>query len=227
MGCPALLRTRGSAASAGLASRACLSGGTASNQVPAPAGLCASARLPRLAAPSDHLRGAGTRPYGRSGLAGGNGLAERFGQQQCAKALALLAAVGGEPGEQDHAGRVGGEAVGKPRWCFCPQHRAHRQAEVSGDVVLGALAATGEQEGPGGVHLLDGEVAAQPGVEFLQLAAQSYRARSNRSRPRLPGRNISVRSPKSRSCLRRRFVRKRSQAPRLVVAATNDFWMVG
>ena len=54
---------------------------------------------------------------GGCGLAAGNSLAERFGQQQHAKPFSLLAAVDCQPGEQDHADRVGGKATDKPRWC--------------------------------------------------------------------------------------------------------------
>lgn len=98
---------------------------------------------------------------GRSSLPGGNRLAESLGEQERAVALALVEAVDGEAGEQDHADGIHGHRPDQSRRRVGTSNGAHREAEVTDETVI-----SDEDERPGRVHLLGRQtMAADPAVE--------------------------------------------------------------
>lgn len=100
------------------------------------------------------------QPSGSS-LPGGNRLAEGLRKQERAVTLALVEAVDGEAGEQDHADGIRGHRPDQPRRRVGTSNRAHGEAEVADDTVI-----SDEDECPGGVHVLGRQtMAADPAVE--------------------------------------------------------------
>src|SRR5947208_848598 len=97
------------------------------------------------------------------GLTRGDRLAEGLREQERSASLALVAAVDGEPCQQDHADRIGGEAADELGRRVGAKHGAHGEAEVADHAVV-----AGNDERAGRVHLLGRErVASQPAVELL------------------------------------------------------------